>query len=85
MIAELRERALWQEVSEMADISRQLKAGQKLRQLIQENFRTQEEFAERYGMEIRSVSRYINQGINKVDVIQELADFFQVNFLDFFT
>ncbi len=69
----------------MADMSLQLKAGRKLRQLIQENFRTQEEFAERYGMEIRSVSRYINQGINKVGVIQELADFFQVDSLEFFT
>ncbi len=69
----------------MTDISAKLKAGQKLRKLIQENFRTQEEFAERYGMEIRSVSRYINQGINKVDVIQELADFFQVDFQEFFT
>lgn len=69
----------------MADVSARLKAGLKLRQLIQENYRTQEEFAERYGMEIRSVSRYINQGINKVDVIQELADFFQVDVLEFFT
>ncbi len=76
---------LWREVSEMADETRQMKAGQKLRQLISENFRSQEEFAERYGMELRSVSRYINQGINKVDVIQELADFFRVDFLEFFT
>lgn len=68
----------------MADESRQLKAGQKLRQLIQENFRTQEDFAYRYGMELRTVNRYINQGINKVDIIQELADFFNVDFLDFF-
>ena len=75
----------WREVSEMPDKTRQLKAGQKLRQLISENFRSQEEFAERYGMELRSVSRYINQGINKVDVIQELADFFKVDFLEFFT
>ena len=68
----------------MAEITRQLKAGQKLRQLIQENFRTQDEFAERYGMELRTVSRYINNGINKIDVIQELADFFQVDFIEFF-
>ena len=69
----------------MAEISRQLKAGQKLRQLIQENFHTQEDFAERYGMELRTVNRYINQGINKIDIVQELADFFQVDFLEFFT
>ena len=68
----------------MAEITRQLKAGQKLRQLIQENFRTQDELAERYGMELRTVSRYINNGINKIDVIQELADFFQVDFIEFF-
>ena len=69
----------------MINESREKQAGRKLRQLIQENFRTQEEFAERYGCELRTVNRYINNGIGKIAIIQELADFFQVDFIDFFT
>ncbi|MEQ2443620.1 MULTISPECIES: hypothetical protein [Eubacteriales] len=37
-----------------------------------------------YGMELRTVSRYVNQGINKISVVQELADFFALEFEDFF-
>lgn len=59
-------------------------AGEKLRQLIEENYNTQEEFSLDYGMDLRTVSRYINTGINKVSAIQELAEFFNVNFNDFF-
>lgn len=59
-------------------------AGMVLRRLIRENFSSQEEFAVAYGLELRTVSRYINQGINKVDALQELAEFFQIDLLDFF-
>ncbi len=69
----------------MTDMSPQMKAGQKLRQLISENYRTQEEFAERFNTDIRTINRYINQGINKIAVIQELADLFHMDFVDFFT
>jgi len=60
------------------------RAGATLRRLIQENYTSQEEFAYDYGIEIRTVSRYVNQGINKVDVIQELASFFSIQFSEFF-
>lgn len=59
-------------------------AGEALRKLIQENYSSQEDFAYEYGADLRTVSRYINNGINKVNVIQELADFFGVSFTDFF-
>jgi len=65
-------------------LSPQLKAGAVLRQLIAENYPSQEEFAYDYGADIRTISRYINNGINKIDVIQELADFFDVPFEFFF-
>lgn len=69
----------------MADLSYALIAGQNLKRLIKENnYRTQEDFAYDYGAEIRTISRYVNQGINKIDVIQELAEFFEVPFEDFF-
>ena len=60
-----------------------LKAGKVLRKLIEENYNTQEEFALDYGIELRTVSRYINNGINKLDVLQELAFFFNVNIVEF--
>ncbi len=59
-------------------------AGEALRKLIQENYSSQEDFAYEYGADLRTISRYINNGINKVSVIQELADFFGVSFTDFF-
>ena len=68
----------------MADLSYALIAGQNLQQLIKENYSTQEDFAYDYGAEIRTISRYVNQGINKIDVIQELAEFFDVPFEYFF-
>ncbi len=60
-------------------------AGRTLRKLIQDNYRSQEEFALDFGMEPRTVSRYINNGINKIDIIQELAEFFNISFVAFFT
>lgn len=69
----------------MEKLSPQQLAGRTLRRLILENYATQEDFAADYGMEIRTVSRYINNGINKVDAIQELAVFFNVSLVDFFT
>ncbi|MBQ6979059.1 MAG: helix-turn-helix transcriptional regulator [Clostridia bacterium] len=65
-------------------LSPQMKAGQKLRALIEENFSSQEEFAYEYGADLRTISRYINSGINKIDIIQGLADWFGIQFADFF-
>ncbi len=53
-------------------------SGKYLRKLIQENYSTQQEFADDFGMEIRSVNRYINEGIPKPRAVQELAEFFHV-------
>lgn len=68
----------------MSDINYALLAGKRLRLLIEENYATQEDFAYDYGMDLRTVSRYINSGISKVPTIQELAEFFKVPFTDFF-
>ncbi len=59
-------------------------AGDNLRKLIRENYQSQEEFAYDYGTDVRTISRYINNGINKVDAIQELAEFFNIPFTAFF-
>ena len=68
----------------MSSSTPQQKAGLVLKRLIQERYSSQEEFALDYGMELRTVSRYVNQGINKIGVVQELADFFALEFEDFF-
>ena len=68
----------------MSSWTPQQKAGLVLKRLIQERYSSQEEFALDYGMELRTVSRYVNQGINKISVVRELADFFALEFEDFF-
>lgn len=70
----------------MSNLSPRMKAGQKLRALIAESERckSQEDFAEQYGADVRTISRYINNGIKDVDLIQDLADWFGVEFADFF-
>ena len=71
-------------VKMMSSFTPQQKAGLVLKRLIQERYSSQEEFALDYGMELWTVSRYVNQGINKISVVQELADFFALEFEDFF-
>ena len=68
----------------MAPLSPQQIAGLKLRKLIQENYKSQQDFADDFGLDLRAVNRYINQGITKVPTIQELAMFFNIEFIDFF-
>lgn len=68
----------------MTVLSPQKIAGENLKRLIKENYPSQEEFAFDYGTDVRTVSRYVNNGINKLDTIQELAYFFGVEYVDFF-
>lgn len=68
----------------MTDLSPQMKAGLKLKKLINENYSSQEEFAFEYGCDVRTVSRYVNQGIEKIGIVQDLAMYFGVDFMNFF-
>lgn len=68
----------------MTKLSPEILAGNKLRKLIENNFSSQEEFAFEYGIDIRTLSRHINQGINKINAVQEYAEYFHIDFLDFF-
>lgn len=65
-------------------ISPMLRAGEVLRNLINENYSSQEEFAFDFGTDVRTVNRYVNNGINKIDTVQQLAMFFNVDFTYFF-
>lgn len=68
----------------MNDFDAVKNAGTVLRRLIEENYPSQEAFADDYGTDIRTVSRYVNNGISKVYVIQELAMFFDIELIEFF-
>ena len=77
-------KATWLEVAQMNEFDAAKRAGQVLRKLISENYSSQEEFAFEYGADVRTINRYINNGINKIDVIQDFAELFNVDFVDFF-
>ena len=68
----------------MSELSKKQLAGKNLRRLIKESGRTQQEFADEFRTDLRNVSRYINEGISKVDTIQEIAVFLKVDFSEFF-
>jgi len=68
----------------MNDFDAAKQAGQKLKQLIQQHYPSREKFAFDFGADVRTINRYISTGINKVGVIQELAAFFSIDFVDFF-
>ncbi|MBO5312632.1 MAG: helix-turn-helix transcriptional regulator [Clostridia bacterium] len=57
-------------------------AGENLKRLIkQSDCKTQAEFAYRFGTSPRNVSRWINEGIESLSIIQQIASFFGVDAL----
>ena len=67
----------------MDNMDASLRAGKCLRLLIQQNYSTQEEFAFDIHAELRTVNRWINQGISKIDTIQYLANHFGLTLIEF--
>ena len=65
-------------------MDKRLLAGQNLRRLIKKNGLTQQTFADDFYTDLRNVNRWINNGIKDIDKIQELADYFDVSFFEFF-
>lgn len=65
-------------------LSSQKIAGLVLKKLIKEQFGTQDEFAYQYGADIRTISRYTNEGIDKISVLQSLSERFCIEFTFFF-
>lgn len=65
-------------------MDKRLLAGQNLRRLIKEHNLTQQTFADDFYTDLRNVNRWINNGIKDIDKIQELADYFDVSFFEFF-
>ena len=56
--------------------------GVNLKRAIRESeWRTQAKFAEAFGAEERTVGRWCNQGIDKLSLIQQIADFPNIDVL----
>ncbi|HBN12777.1 MAG TPA: hypothetical protein DD415_04090 [Clostridiales bacterium] len=58
-------------------------AGKNLKRLIKTSkYKTQEEFAYCFGTDVRTVSRWVNNGINNLDTLQEIAEFLGIEVLE---
>ena len=54
--------------------------GANLKRAIKESkWKTQEKFAEAFGAEARTIVRWCNQGIDRLSVIQQIADFLEID------
>ena len=54
--------------------------GANLKRAIKESkWKTQEKFSEAFGAEVRAVGRWCNQGIDKLSLVQQIADFLEVD------
>ena len=63
-----------------------LVAGANLKRLIKNSkYKTQEEFAFEFGTDVRTIGRWVNNGIKNLDTIQQIAAFFGVDALAFFS
>lgn len=59
-----------------------LVVGANLKRAIKESkWKTQARFAEAFGAEDRTVGRWCNQGIDKLSLIQQIADFLEIDVL----
>ena len=57
-----------------------LLAGTNLKRLIAESgYRTQQEFANAFGTDVRTVNRWVNNGLRNLDTVEEIADFLGVS------
>jgi hypothetical protein len=54
--------------------------GENLKRAIKESkWKTQEKFSEAFGAEVRTVGRWCNQGIDKLSLVQQIADFLEID------
>lgn len=58
--------------------------GKNIKKLIKENYKSQEEFAWDFHVDVKTVSRWVNGSIDSISTVQELATHFKVSFFYFF-
>lgn len=67
----------------MSNTNYVIAAGLALKSLIKEHYSSQQEFADDFGVELRTVSRYVTAGIRNMVTIEEIADFFGMDLLEY--
>ena len=67
----------------MSNTDYSIAAGVGLKYLIKTNYASQQEFADDFGVELRTVNRYVTTGIRSIITIQEIADFFGMDLPDY--
>lgn len=60
-----------------------LAAGLALKHYIKMNYSSQQAFADDFGADLRTVNRYVTTGINYMSTIEEVANFFQIDYMEF--
>ena len=65
-------------------MSKKLLVGKNLRRLLKECGLTQQAFADEIHTDVRNVNRWINEGLDSIEKIQEIANYFNVDFFEFF-
>ena len=54
--------------------------GANLKRAIKESkWKTQEKFSEAFSAEVRTVGRWCNQGLDKLSLVQQIADFLEID------
>lgn len=59
-------------------------AGENLKQVIKANYLSQADFAFDFGVEMRTLSRWLNNGITNIDTLQQITEFLQIEITDLF-
>ncbi len=67
----------------MSNCTYKLAAGLALKHYIKVNYSSQQAFADDFGADLRTVNRYVTMGINYMSTVEEIANFFQTDLLDF--
>ena len=63
--------------------TRKLQIASRLRNLIYEHYKTLDEFANDFGYDTRTISNWVNKGIDSFATIYEICDYFNVDFDQF--
>ncbi|XMB66637.1 helix-turn-helix transcriptional regulator [Mycoplasmatota bacterium zrk1] len=66
----------------MTDLNDPKMIGSKIKELLSSCQMTQEQFAEEFYIDPRTIRRWIKEGINKLDVLSDIARFFEVDVKD---
>ncbi len=65
------------------ELNSSLKVGNFLKHLLIINKKTQEDFADEIFVDVRTVRRYLKDGINNLEVISRIALYFNMSYIQF--